>query len=172
MLSPNIVLIEKFIENDKALFDFLMQTIIWNDKFTVRKTASFGIAYQYSGVSYEEQPFSPTITVLAEKIAQQLEFLPNNCLINYYENGQSKMGFHVDNISQMVVGTGVAIISLGATRDITYRLIADKNIKLSYPLTSGSLLYMDDNVQKLWQHAILKDSTTMPRMSLTFRQLV
>lgn len=175
MLKPDIILIENFIDNANELFDELCQTVIWNENFSARKTASFGVAYHYSGVSYDELAFPPSIQTLAEKIAHQLDFLPNNCLINYYENAQSRMGFHVDDVSQMAKNTGVAIISLGATRAITYRLIADKTIKVSYPLTASSLLYMDDNVQQLWQHAILKDkhlTEQMPRMSLTFRQLI
>lgn len=81
------------------------------------------------------------------------------------------MGFHVGDVSQMVENTGVAVISLGATRHMTYRLIDDKSIQFSYSLVAGGLLYMDDNVQRLWQHAILTDETLLPRMSLTFRQL-
>lgn len=81
------------------------------------------------------------------------------------------MGFHVDDVLQMAENTGVAIVSLGATREIAYRLIADNSVKVRYALPAGSLLYMDDNVQTLWQHAILKDDTATPRLSLTFRNL-
>lgn len=172
MLNPAIILIDNFVDNTNILFDEFCQTVAWNENFSARKTASFGVAYHYSGVSYDESPFPPVIKALAEKIAHQLGFLANNCLINYYQNGQSRMGFHVDDISQMAEGTGVAIISLGATREITYRLIADKAVKVSYALRAGSLLYMDDEVQRLWQHAILADSTIQPRISLTFRQLI
>ena len=175
MIKPDIILIENFIDNANSLFDELCQTVSWNDNFSARKTASFGVAYQYSGVSYDELPFPVSIQRLAEKIAHQLGFLPNNCLINYYETAQSRMGFHVDDVSQMAKNTGVAIISLGATRTMTYRLLADKTVKVNYPLPAGSLLYMDDNVQQLWQHAILKakhSTNEMPRISLTFRQLI
>lgn len=109
---------------------------------------------------------------LAKQINYHLGFLPNNCLIKYYDNGQSKMGFHVDDVSQMSQATGVAIISLGETRHITYRLIEDKKVKVDYALCSGSLLYMNDEVQTAWQHAILADNTTQARISLTFRQLI
>ncbi|MFT5096791.1 MAG: alkylated DNA repair dioxygenase AlkB, partial [Psychrobacter okhotskensis] len=40
-------------------------------------------------------------------------YLPNNCLVNYYLDGSSKMGFHSDDTSQLADGTGVAILSLG-----------------------------------------------------------
>lgn len=172
-MKPNVIVIDDFIPNSQDLLDKIMANTVWNEQFRSRKTASFGVNYQYNGVVYDELPMPDYLQDLAIKIHEKLRLLPNNCLINYYQNGQSKMGFHVDDVSQMVTGTGVAIISLGATREMTYRLLTDKSIKIAYPLISGSLLYMDDKVQQLWQHAILADKNigTEPRLSLTFRQL-
>ncbi len=172
VISPNIVFIRNFIDNAKELFDLIENTTNWDNRLSARKTASFGIAYQYSNLAYEQTIMPDWALPLLEKIKNQFGFMPNNCLINYYQNGQNKMGFHSDDITQMYPNTGVAIISLGAEREIVYRQKDDKTNEKSYLLTQGSLLYMDDKVQQDWLHAILSDETTTPRISLTFRQLL
>lgn len=82
------------------------------------------------------------------------------------------MGFHSDQTDILFEGTGVAIISLGQTRILRFRNIENKEIIKDYPLESGSLFYMTNEVQKEWQHAIPKSNTENGRMSLTFRKMI
>ena len=82
------------------------------------------------------------------------------------------MGYHSDIIENLYDETGVIIISLGATREISFRNIEKKEIKKSYPLSCGSLLYMSQEIQTQWTHAIPKQKECGPRMSLTFRKIV
>jgi alkylated DNA repair dioxygenase AlkB len=81
------------------------------------------------------------------------------------------MGFHSDQTDILEAGTGIAIVSLGATRSLQFRNIADPSKTDNYDLPSGSLIYMTQDVQSLWQHAIPKADTQIGRMSLTFRQI-
>ncbi len=81
------------------------------------------------------------------------------------------MGFHSDSEEEIVSGTGVAIVSLGAERGITFRSAQDKTNQHTYPLASGSLLYMPPGLQQGWKHAILKQEGAGGRISLTFRLL-
>lgn len=67
-------------------------------------------------------------------------------------------------------GTGVAVVSLGAERVITFRSV-DKSVTVKYPLASESLLYMSAVVQHGWRHAILPQPDAGGRISLTFRRL-
>lgn len=71
--------------------------------------------------------------------------------------------------SLMLSGTGVAIVSLGAMRSLTFRRCDDHQIRCDFPLPAGSLLYMDAGVQDNWQHAVRKEKDVGPRMSLTWR---
>ena len=163
--------LENFISDPALLFDSLIQTIAWDESMRARKTASFGKAYNYSQINYSDQPFLPQLANIANQIKDTIGFYPNNCLINYYLDGNSKMGFHADQTDILVEKTGVVIISLGATRTLRFRNIADKSIQVDYPLPSGSLIYMTDTVQEYWHHAIPKSSTQDGRISLTFRKL-
>lgn len=136
-----------------------------------RKTASFGVAYNYSQISYPYQPFPDSLTPIIEGIARVVGFTPNNCLLNYYPDGSSSMGFHSDQTDILVENTGVVIVSLGASRVLRFRRIGQKELVHDYQLPSGSLVFMTDEMQTEWQHAIPKDDSTSGRISMTFRQI-
>jgi len=81
------------------------------------------------------------------------------------------MGFHSDQTDILEDDTGIVIISLGETRVLKFRNIADPAQTESYELPSGSLICMSQDVQSLWQHSVPKADTDRGRMSLTFRRL-
>ena len=166
-----ITYIERFIENPSEIFELLKNTVAWDERMSARKTASFGKAYNYSQMSYPFQEFTPELNIIRGKICDTLHFEPNNCLINYYLNGKSKMGFHSDQTDILYDQTGVGIVSLGETRILRFRNIEDRSITNDYELPSGSFIYMTNEVQKVWQHAIPKSDTELGRMSLTFRKM-
>jgi alkylated DNA repair dioxygenase AlkB len=140
--------IENFIDNHIALFESLHYSVNWDERMAARKTASFGKAYNYSQMSYPFQAFTPELTSIISSIDKTLEFEPNNCLINYYLNGKSKMGFHSDQTDILFEGTGVAIVSLGETRILRFRNIQDKENSIDFELESGSLIYMTSELGK------------------------
>lgn len=166
-----ITYIDSFVSRPEDLFCFLKEAVIWDERMSARKTASFGKAYNYSQMSYPYQEFLPELKVLINEIESKIGFEPNNCLINYYLDGRSKMGFHSDQTDILVEGTGVVIVSVGETRTLRFRNIEHPEIIKDFELPSGSLIYMTDEVQELWQHAIPKSNTQKGRMSLTFRKL-
>ena len=47
-----------------------------------------------------------------------------------------------------------------------------ENITESFHLTNGTLIYMNDSIQKEWLHSIPKSDTQSGRISLTFRKLI
>lgn len=167
----DIIYISDFLANHVDLFDQLKMSVDWDDRMRARRTASYGVAYNYSQINYPDQDFTEELEEVVEKINEALGFEPNNCLINYYLDGQSKMGFHSDQTDILVPETGVVIVSLGETRTLRFRKIEDHSVVVDYDLPSGSLIYMTNDVQDEWQHAIPKSNTDKGRMSLTFRQI-
>ena len=166
-----ILFVENFIENPNELFEFLKEIVIWDERMNARKTASFGKAYNYSQIEYPYLELLPELKQIISKLESVIGFEPNNCLINYYVNGKSKMGFHSDQTDNLETNTGIAIISIGETRILTYRNIENSEKVIDYELTNGSLVYMTQEIQKEWQHAIPKSDTENGRMSLTFRKI-
>ncbi|KRW99397.1 hypothetical protein PPERSA_02509 [Pseudocohnilembus persalinus] len=189
-----------FIENPKELFEFLDKNCNWDTSMKARKTVSFGVPYNYGQMSYENNNFPKQLQEINEKIEKKIGFLPNNCLINYYEDGLSRMGYHSDRTDNLEPNTGVVIISLGETRLLKYRKIPqnnndnndnqnenenyDKNWEnkneknqnqefWNYYLEDGSLAYQSLEIQKTHQHSVPMDKGIKnPRMSLTFRRVI
>ena len=170
-LEPHIKVIDNFIDNSDLLFERIKKCVVWDERMKRRKTAIFGVAYNYSGMTYPQTAMLHELTPICTKIEWAIGFTPNNCLMNYYLDGNSTIGYHSDNLAELEGGTGVVIISLGAERYISYRYKEEQTIKSKYLLNNGSLLYMDDRVQEKWMHAIPQQKGTGERISLTFRAI-
>lgn len=166
-----ILFIENFISNPSELFNNLKNNVHWDERMVNRKTASYGKAYNYSQISYPFQKFTVELTLIIDLINKKLNFKPNNCLINYYLDGNSKMGFHSDQTDILYENTGIGILSIGETRVLRFRNINDKKLIEDFKLPSGSFIYMTNEIQKEWQHSIPKSDTSYGRMSLTFRKI-
>lgn len=170
--SGDVRLTPDFISDPGTLFDRLVSGIAWDSRIRARKAASFGVPYNYSGIEWPAAPLPDLLVPVREAVASALRFEPNNCLAHYYPSGESTMGFHFDAVDELEPGTGIAVVSLGAERAITFRLDADKRVTERYPLPPGSLLWMSPEMQASWKHAILGDNAVQGgRVSLTFRQM-
>lgn len=167
-----ITFIENFIDNPNELFENLKINVKWDERMTARKTASFGKAYNYSQIEYPFQEFLTELKEINKKVSKIINFEPNNCLINYYLDGKSKMGYHSDQIDILEPKTGVVIISVGTIRTLKFRNILNRELFKSYELTAGSLIYMTQEVQEIWQHSIPQSNTENGRISLTLRKMI
>lgn len=170
-LRPEVVFEPRFVPDHDALLRSVLEQTAWDDRMRARRTASYGAPYNYSGMIYPEAPMPPWLLAIAEAIEARLGYRPDNCLVNNYVEGTSTMGFHADSIAELVPGTGVAVVSLGATRTLTFRRTLARDVRWGCPLPSGSLLYMPPEVQLEWQHAVLKQPDAGQRVSLAFRAL-
>lgn len=166
-----IIFKENFIVNPTELYINLVENVNWDESMTARKTASYGVAYNYSQMSYPFQDFLPSLNQIVKDITPIIGFEPNNCILNYYLDGNSKMGYHSDQIDILDSDSGIAIISVGETRTLKFRNIVNKELFESYNLNSGSLIYMTQNVQNIWQHAIPQSNTENGRISITLRKM-
>jgi len=168
-MEPTLLLDPTFFSDHKELFHFLVENIQWDDRMAARRTASFGRPYNYSQLEYPEITIPAELSPMKDLLKQKLGINFNNCLLNYYATGDNTMGFHSDDTAHLIAGTGVAIVSLGSVRNITYRSKSNPDLQLAYALQPGSLLYMDADVQEHWLHAIKRQKDAGPRISLTWR---
>ena len=93
-----LIFIKDFIVNHNLLYHRLRDSIAWDARMAARKTASFGEPYDYSQIAYSYQPFPAVFGEILERITDVVGYSPNNCLLNYYADGKSKMGFHSDRV--------------------------------------------------------------------------
>ena len=175
-LSPHpriegVGLIETFVPRPALLDEALQRSIAWDTRLRARLTASFGAPYNYSGITYPPTPLPPELEELARRIEGEVRHRVTNCLINFYPEGTSSMGFHSDSYAHLQPNTTVSIVSLGGPRTLRFRRKLAKEDLVDVPLHSGSLLVMQPRVQEEWMHA-LRPSPRRPRMSLTFRHVL
>ena len=142
---------------------------------TKRKTALFGdsgLTYTYSGTKRQCEIWNQDLLNLKVKLEHQLYETFNSCLLNYYPDGTTAMGWHSDEEGDLVANDTIATLSFGATRKFNLKHNKTKN-KVCFELHAGSLLIMKDQIQQYWKHNISKSKkVTTPRISLTFRQLI
>lgn len=170
-LKSTILFDPDFYHTPNDLFDFLVANITWNDSMRARKTAVFGQPNADSEQVHLYKPFHPFMHELSDRLEPILGFKPNNCFLNYYENGNSKMGWHGDSTHFLTEETGTAILSVGDTRIFQLRRKAVPTELYNYVLTPGSLIYMPASIQEEWQHSIPKVVSKRGRISLTFRKM-
>ncbi|RYX84158.1 alpha-ketoglutarate-dependent dioxygenase AlkB [bacterium] len=171
MSTPDIHLWPDFVTDSLSLFEHLKDTIAWESSMRARRTASFGAPYNYSQMSYPKCPIPAALERLLAPIGDKVGWIPNNSLVNFYPDGDSTMGFHFDALEPLEEGTGVAIVSLGEQRTLTFARRDDKGVRFEQPMPPGSLLLMPAPVQNEWLHGVLKQAGVGSRMSLTFRRL-
>ncbi len=166
-----VLYVADFLAEHQAVFEWAIRHVKWDERIQARKTASFGVPYDYAGLSYDEQPFPPPLERVRANVAVRIGEEVNNCLLNYYPDGRSRMGFHSDSEAGIVPGTGVSIVSLGVQRPLRFRVSMRPDERLDYQLAPGSLLFMPPRVQTEWQHALPRSSHREGRISLTFRSI-
>jgi len=165
-------LVPDLVPAHAPLYEALAGGVEWDERIRARKSMSFGLPYNYSGIVWPAVPFPAELAELLETVARAAGFVPNNCLANFYPDGTSTMGFHSDSTAELEPGTGIAVLSLGAERALTFRRAEDKRLTESYTLAPGSLLVMCPEMQVAWRHAVLADPTcARGRISLTFRRI-
>lgn len=138
-------------------------------------------------------PFSPTVVLIRAHVQQVLDHPVNHVLIQHYRSGADYISEHSDKTIDVVRGSKVVNVSLGAQRVMTLRRKRDglpnagqdgvvrPSQRIPLPHNSMFVLGLETNAK--WLHAINHDKrpieTKSPeerfmsgeRISLTFRQI-
>lgn len=171
-MTEDIAYSPGFVAEPDALFARLRAETAWDTRMKARLTASWGVPYDYSQLTYAEAPFPPALEALRARVAARVGHPVTNCLANLYEDGTRTMGWHSDSEEAIAAGSSIAIVSLGAVRTLEFRETGSKEVARAYPLEPGSLLVMAPGVQQRWQHRVPRSEGAGARISLTFRHIV
>ena len=169
----------------KYYFDLLQSNINWKQEevkfygkiFPVpRKTAWYGYEgfnYSYSGINCFPEIWTKELVEIKSQIEQ---FIPDedftSVLLNLYNNGNDKMGWHADDEKELGKNPTIASVSLGETRRFDIKHKNNKDLQFKFELTSGSLLIMRGALQHHWVHQIpTQKKVKNPRINLTFRTI-
>ena len=130
------------------------------------------VIYQYSGKVLEPQPWHPLLLDIKVRLELSSGYKFNSVLVNFYRDGNDKMGWHSDDESELGPNPVVASISLGETRAMFFKNKKSQQTT-SIDLLAGSMLVMKAGMQRVFQHQIpARRKVRHGRISLTFRYIV
>ncbi|WP_386065750.1 alpha-ketoglutarate-dependent dioxygenase AlkB [Tahibacter sp. UC22_41] len=110
------------------------------------------------------------IAALAPHVAAQASAPFTHVGLNLYRDEHDSVAPHNDHIEDLQPGQPIALVSLGATREMVIRAKQPPRRVLRLDLDAGSLLVMSYATQLHYDHGIPKLRTpTGPRISLAFR---
>jgi len=154
-------------------------TLYGKTHVTKRQTCAFGDdtspAFHYAGVTRFARAWPPALKAVRDLLVREFkvpeDMHPNYALCNLYEDGRAGIGWHADKIGDLVPGSAIYSLSLGAERDFQFKPIGGsggETTTLSLP--SGSLLTMSLALQKTHKHAVpVRKGVKNVRINVTFR---
>jgi alkylated DNA repair dioxygenase AlkB len=140
-------------------------------------------------------PFSQTVSLIREQVQKILNHPVNHVLIQHYRSGADYISEHSDKTIDVVRGSNIVNVSLGAQRVMTLRMKKDGAQRLPdaetatsrptqrIPLPHNSMFVMGPETNKKWLHGINHDNRPFQqkgeaeryqngeRISLTFRHI-
>lgn len=95
----------------------------------------------------------------------------NAVSVQYYRDGSDSVAWHSDHTEDLIERPYVALVSLGAVREMQIRSKRRPRRSFSVDLEPGSLLVMGGLAQEHWEHHIPKvHRPVKPRISIALRQ--
>ena len=129
--------------------------------------------YRYSNTTFLPEAWLNSILALKNQLETAVGCTFNSVLLNYYRNGQDAMGWHSDDEPELGTQPAIASVSLGAERRFLLREKTKNARSMCLPLANGSLLLMQGDSQKLFQHALPRTAKPIgARINLTFRKIL
>ena len=179
-MSP-ITLTENYIADPELAFDILMNDLDWERRSDAPRYEcwmnDFNAPYTYGRFAgertYQPKPWNMLALKIRDRLLETTGVKYEGCFLNRYDNGQDHLGWHADDSPMIDATRPIAIVSLGAMREIWFCPQADKRDFESVWMRPGSLLVMNAGMQQTHYHRIPKASRPVgPRISLTFRGLL
>lgn len=117
------------------------------------------------------EPMPPELADLQSRVEDRLGVRFTAASVQYYRDGNDSVAWHSDHTEELIDLPVVAVLSLGAVREMQIRSKARPRRTFSCDLDPGSLFVMSGRAQEFWEHHIPKvNRGTGARISVAFRQ--
>lgn len=117
------------------------------------------------------EPLPQLLVDVKSRVEAKLAASFNGVSVQYYRDGNDSVSWHSDHTEDLIDRAYVALVSLGAVREMQIRSKTRPRRTFSIDLEPGSLLVMGGLAQEQWEHHIPKVSRPVaPRMSIALRQ--
>lgn len=118
-----------------------------------------------------EEPLPDELLDVKRRVEQRVGAQFNSLSVQYYRDGSDSVAWHSDHTEDLIERPYVALVSLGAVREMQIRTKARPRKAFSVDLEPGSLLVMGGLAQEHWEHHIPKVHRPIaPRISIAMRQ--
>ena len=162
---------------------FRAETVVMYGKEheTKRQSCAYGddtsAVYKYGGVTRAARAWPPALKAVRDRLATEFhvpaDTMPNYALVNLYADGDAGIGWHADKVGDLVPGSTIYSLSLGAERDFQFKpIVGSKDKPTTISLTSGALVTMTLDLQKTHKHCVpVRKGVREARINVTFRRL-
>jgi alkylated DNA repair dioxygenase AlkB len=182
-------------EQCDTYYQRLVKETPWHDDVVVvkdetyvgaRKVCTYGdpdLSYEYSGKVERVSGWDPLTQELKEFIEKLTQEKYNFVVLNYYRDGNDKIGWHSDKEHSLQPNSTIASLTFGTTRDfmvkpkefLKERYTDHPHFKkglLKIPLEAGDVLIMGGRMQKSFLHTVpIRKGIVDGRVNLTFRMM-
>lgn len=111
------------------------------------------------------------VIALWKRVEEFLRARFNGASFQYYRGSNDSVAWHSDHTEDLIDNAIVAVLSLGAVREMRVRTKARPRRTFACALEPGSLFVMGGPAQDFWEHNIPKlRQPVAPRISIAFRQ--
>ena len=153
-----------FVADPLEAFNALWSELAWGRRgLTPRREYycnEFGVPYTYGmgefARTYDARPWHPTILTLKAGVERAADCAMEVCFLNGYENARDHLGWHADDSPEMDDARPIAIVTLGAEREIWFRPNEEPDSVTRLLLGSGSLRLMAAGMQDSHMHRMPK----------------
>lgn len=150
------------------LFDELLATTPWSSE--TMKMYDKLVDVPRLVAWYRDEALPPALEVIRERAQSLLGTSFSAVSLNYYRDGADSVAWHSDHDEDLIADPVVALVSLGAMRQMRLRTKAAPRRQLHCDLEPGSILAMRGDVQSHWEHHIPKVlRPTSARISVALR---
>lgn len=185
-MSAPTYLYSQFLEPESAwtAYHYLLDNLVWERRDTTPRCeywcSTLGEDYTY-GVgagqrTYKAHEMIHVVDHIGGLAANWFECAPfEGCFLNLYMDGRDALGWHADDDPKIDHDRPIAVVTLGASRDIQFKSMVSGSHPETVALTHGSLLFMNPGMQQTHFHRIPKikhgGENHGMRISLTYRGL-
>lgn len=167
-----------FLADPSSIFEALWNELEWERRGVTPRREYYcneiAVPYVYgrgAGVrEYLPKAWHPALNAIKDAVERELATRFEVCFLNGYEDARDYLGWHADDSPEMDDARPIAIVTVGAEREINFRSIEARSEVDKLVLGSGSLCVMRAGMQDTHEHRIPKCGYVCgPRISMTFR---
>lgn len=153
-----------------ALFAHLEKTLAWSQETMWMYDHEVAVPRLLARFAQDE-PLPEDLVRVKALVETTIGARFNAVSVQYYRDGNDSVAWHSDHTEDLVDRAYVALVSLGAVREMQIRRKVRTRRPFSIDLEPGSLLVMGGLAQEQWEHHIPKVARPIaPRISIALRQ--